>query len=86
MWLIGRLAPDHKTNADFRKDHGCAIQQTCAQFGGLCRELGLFSKAIVALDSTTFKVVNSRHNNFTINKVIKRSCHHNDRIDLSYGG
>lgn len=72
MWLTGRLAPDHKTIADFRKDHGPAIQQACAQFVGLCRELGLFSKAIVALDGSKFKAVNSRDNNFTVNKVAKR--------------
>ena len=72
MWLTGRLAPDHKTIADFRKDHGPAIQQACAQFVGLCRELGLFSKAIVALDGSKFKAVNSRDNNFTLNKVAKR--------------
>ena len=49
MWLTERLAPDHKTIADFRKDYGPAIQQVCTQFVVLCRELGLFSNAIVAL-------------------------------------
>ena len=72
MWLTGRLAPDHKTIADFRKDHGAAIQQVNAQFVVLCRELGLFSNAIVALDGSKFKAVNSRDNNFTANKVAKR--------------
>ena len=72
MWLTERLAPDHKTIADFRKDHGPAIQQACAQFVMLCRELGLFSKAIVAVDGSKFKAVNSRDNNFTANKVEKR--------------
>jgi transposase len=72
MWLTERLAPDHKTIADFRKDHGAAIQQACAQFVMLCRELGLFSKAIVAIDGSKFKAVNSRDNNFTANKVEKR--------------
>jgi transposase len=72
MWLTERLAPDHKTIADFRKDHGPAIQQACAQFVMLCRELGLFSKAIVAIDGSKFKAVNSRDNNFTANKVEKR--------------
>ena len=47
MWLTERLAPDHKTIADFRRDRGLAIQQACAQFVMLCRELGLFTKAIV---------------------------------------
>ena len=72
MWLTGRLAPDHKTIADFRKDHGAAIQKVCAQFVILCRELGLFSKAIVAVDGSKFKAVNSRDHNFTANKVAKR--------------
>jgi transposase len=72
MWLTERLAPDHKTIADFRKDHGAAIQRACAQFVMLCRELGLFSKAIVAVDGSKFKAVNSRDNNFTANKVEKR--------------
>lgn len=72
MWLTGRLAPDHKTIADFRKDHGPAIQKTCAHFVALCRELGLFSKSLVAVDGSKFKAVNSRDNNFTVNKVAKR--------------
>lgn len=72
MWLTERLAPDHKTIADFRKDYGPAIQQVCTQFIVLCRELGLFSNAIVALDGSKFKAVNSRDNNFTMNKVEKR--------------
>src|SRR5262244_2300430 len=41
MWLTGRLAPDHKTIADFRKDNGPAIRKVCAQFVALCREMGL---------------------------------------------
>lgn len=72
MWLTGRLAPDHKTIANFRKDHGPAIQKVSAQFVELCRQLGLFSRAIVAIDGSKFKVVNSRDNNFTANKVARR--------------
>jgi transposase len=71
MWLTERLVPDHKTIADFRKDYGPAIQQVCTQFVVLCRELGLFSNATVALDGSKFKAVNSRDNNFTMNKVEK---------------
>jgi transposase len=73
MWLTGRLAPDHKTIADFRKDHGPAIQQACAQFVVLCRQLGLFSKPLVAVDGSKFKAVNSRDSNFTVNKVANAS-------------
>ena len=65
MWLTGRLAPDHKTIADFRKDNGLAIKKVCAQFVELCRKMGLLAKASVAIDGSKFKAVNSRDNNFT---------------------
>jgi len=72
MWLTGRLAPDHKTIADFRKDNGPAIQAACAQFVVLCREIGLFGSALVAIDGSKFKAVNSRDKNFTTHKLQKR--------------
>ena len=72
MWLTGRLAPDHKTIADFRKDNGPAIQAACAQFVVLCRQIGLFGAALVAIDGSKFKAVNTRDKNFTANKLKKR--------------
>jgi transposase len=55
MWLTGRLTPDHKTIADFRKDNGPAIRQVCARFVELCRRLGLFAEASVAIDGSSSK-------------------------------
>src|SRR5471032_2029411 len=72
MWLTGRLAPDHKTIADFRKDNGPAIRKVCAQFVELCRKMGLLTKASVAIDGSKFKAVNSRDNNFTQGKIQRR--------------
>ncbi len=72
MWLTGRLAPDHKTIADFRKDNGSAIKKVCARFVELCREMGLLAKASVAIDGSKFKAVNSRDNNFTQGKIQRR--------------
>src|SRR5437868_4260491 len=72
MWLTGRLAPDHKTIADFRKDNGPAIKKVCAQFVELCRKMGLLAKASVAIDGSKFKAVNSRDNNFTRGKLERR--------------
>ena len=72
MWLTGRLVPDHKTIADFRKDNGCAIKKVCAQFVALCRQMGLLAKASVAIDGSKFKAVNSRDNNFTKGKMDRR--------------
>jgi transposase len=40
MWLTGRLVPDHKTIADFRRDNGAGIRKVCAQFVELCRRIG----------------------------------------------
>ena len=72
MWLTGRLAPDHKTIADFRKDYGSAIKQVCVQFIELCRLMGLLTKASVAIDGSKFKAVNTRDKNFTRGKVERR--------------
>jgi transposase len=72
MWLTGRLAPDFKTIADFRKDNGAAIRATCRRFVLLCRELDLFSEALVAVDGSKFKAVNNRDKNFTPYKLQKR--------------
>ena len=72
MWLLGRLVPDHKTIADFRKDNGGAIKKVCARFVELCRRLGLLSKASVAIDGSKFKAVNNRDKNFTSAKVERR--------------
>src|SRR6266567_3432051 len=72
MWLTGRLVPDHKTIADFRKDNGPAIRKVCTQFVALCRKLGLLTKASVAIDGSKFKAVNNRDNNFTKGKMERR--------------
>jgi transposase len=72
LWLLGRLTPDHKTIADFRKDNGPAIRKVCARFIDLCREIGLLTKASVAIDGSKFKAVNNRDKNFTVGKVERR--------------
>src|SRR5712672_2772577 len=72
IWLLGRLVPDDKTIADFRKDNGPAIRKVCAQFVALCREMGLLTKASVAIDGSKFKAVNTRDKNFTRAKMERR--------------
>ena len=72
MWLTGRLVPDHKTIADFRKDNGRAIRQVCARFIGLCRAMNLLTEASVAIDGSKFKAVNNRDKNFTRAKMDRR--------------
>jgi hypothetical protein len=78
MWLTGRLAPDHKTIADFRKGNGPAILQACARFVELCRQIGVLTGASVAIDGSKFKAVNHRDRNFTAGKVKLRISHLED--------
>jgi transposase len=72
MWLTGRLVPDHKTIADFRKDNGRAIRQVCARFVALCRTMDLLTETSVAIDGSKFKAVNNRDKNFTHAKMDRR--------------
>lgn len=72
MWLTGRLAPDFKTIADFRRDNGAGIRNVCKRFIAMCRQLKLFSQAIVAIDGSKFKAVNSRDRNITPGKLDRR--------------
>jgi transposase len=72
MWLTGRLSPDHKTVADFRKDNGGAIRKVCSRFIMLCRQLDLFADASAVIDGSKFKAVNNRDRNFTRAKMERR--------------
>lgn len=81
MWLTGRLAPDFKTIADFRKDNGEAIRLVCREFVMLCRKLNLFANAFVAIDGAKFKAVNTRDKNFTKAKLKRRLQQIDESID-----
>jgi len=72
IWLTGRLMPDYKTIADFRRDNRKAIRRVCVEFVGVCRALDLFSATLVAIDGSKFKGVNSRDKNFTRKSVERR--------------
>lgn len=72
MWLLGRLVPDHKTIADFRKDNGRALRQVCVRFVAVCRQLGLLAGDTVVVDGSKFKAVNNRDRNFTHAKMARR--------------
>jgi transposase len=80
MWLTGRLTPDFKTIANFRRDNGPAIRSVCRQFVVLCQRLDLFSQAIVAIDGSKFKAVNNRDRNFTHAKMQRRMAQIEENI------
>jgi hypothetical protein len=79
MCLTGRLTPDFKTIADFRRDNGAAIRAVCSEFVALCRRLDLLTHAVIAIDGSKFKVVNNRDKNYTVTKVQKRT----EQVDAS---
>jgi transposase len=81
MWLTSRLMPDFKTIANFRKDNGKAIRSVCRQFINLCRQLDLFSQAIIAIDGSKFKAVNNRDRSFTSKKMGLRMQQIEDSIN-----
>src|SRR5467141_202034 len=79
MWLTGKLAPDFKTIADFRRDNGEAIRAVCRQFVLLCREIGLIAGGTVAVDGSRFKAVNTRDKNYTPGAIRLRK----EQVDAS---
>jgi len=81
MWLTGRLMPDFKTIADFRKDNGKAIRQVCREFIDLCRRLELFTQAVVAIDGSKFKAVNSKDRNDTRASMKRRIARAEQHIE-----
>jgi transposase len=85
MWLTGRLAPDFKTIADFRRNHGKAIRLVGREFVMLCRKLNLFADAFVAIDGSKFKAVNNRDRNFTKAKMKRRLQQIDESIDRYLG-
>lgn len=72
MWLIQRLTPDFKTIADFRKNNAKGIKNVCRTFIELCGQLSLFTDAVIAVDGSKFKAVNSINNNFTQTNTQRR--------------
>jgi len=85
MWLTGRLAPDFKTIANFRKDNGAAIRLVCREFVMLCKKLNLFAEAFVAIDGSKFKAVNNRDRNFTRTKMKRRLAQIDESIERYLG-
>ena len=72
IWLTGRLKPDFKTIADFRKDNGPSIRKVCREFIAFCREIDLLDASIVAIDGSKFKAVNAKSKSFTQGKLKRR--------------
>lgn len=80
IWLLGKLAPDFKTIADFRKDNLKPLKAVCRQFTVLCRKLELFGGELLAIDGSKFKAVNARDKNFNAEKLKELIAHSDARL------
>ena len=69
IWLLGKLTPDFKTIADFRKDNLKPLKAVARQFTLLCRRLELFGGELLAIDGSKFAAVNARDQNFNAAKL-----------------
>ena len=69
LWLLGKLTPDFKTIADFRKDNLKPLKAVARQFTLLCRRLELFGGELLAIDGSKFAAVNARDQNFNADKL-----------------
>jgi hypothetical protein len=69
LWLTGRLAPDFKTIADFRRDNHPGITGACKAFVQFCRKAGLFDGTTVVIDGSKVTAAASRKQITTAEEV-----------------
>lgn len=81
MWLMGKLTPDFKTIADFRRDNGTPIRAVFREFTLVCRRLELYGGELVAIDSSKFRAANSRDRNFTKGKLARLKRRTDEKIE-----
>ena len=80
MWLLRQLAPDFKTIADFRRDNGAAIVGSCRAFVLFCRDQGLFTARLVALDGSKFRAAASAKRVMGRREIAQETAHLDRRI------
>ena len=72
MWLLGRLAPDHKTIAEFRRTNHKGFTALCRAFVQFCRQAGLIAGELVAIDGSKFQAAASRRQLITPARLAKQ--------------
>ena len=71
LWLLGTLSPDHKTIADYRKDHGNNVKFITKAFREFLHKEGYIIGKRVAIDGSKFKA-NAKREMLTMKKIAKR--------------
>ena len=73
--------PDHSTIAEFRRRHEAEIGELFEDVLGLCREAGLVSVGVIAIDGTKIKANASINANRTYRQVVTDILREADEID-----
>lgn len=83
MWLLGKIVPDFRCIADFRKDNAKAIKGVFHEFVKLCNKAGILSTETVVIDGSKFRAVNSDKNCYVKSNVEKDIAQADERITLN---
>lgn len=71
IWLMRKLRPDHKTIAEFRREHVKELKLVAREFFLVCKELKLLDSTLMLIDGSKIRAVNSRERNYTEGRVAK---------------
>jgi len=81
IWLLKSIKPKYKTIADFRKDHPEQLRKVFRQFVSLCQSWGLYGKELIAIDSSGFRAVNSKKNNYNQKKIDRHLAYIEEKME-----
>src|SRR5207249_9532195 len=70
-WLLEELQPCYKTISDFRKDNPLQLKNIFRMFTSFLREQDLIKGETIAVDGSKFRAVNSKKNNYNIDKITR---------------
>ena len=80
MWLLGKLTPDFRTIADFRKENAKSLKLVFKEFVSLCNKLKLYNKALIAVDGTKIRAQNGDDKCFNAEILHKKLANIDEHI------
>lgn len=81
MVALCKLKPDFKTIADFRRDNKDALVNVFRQFNAMCKNWGLYSETLIAINGSNFRANNSKRNNFNPKKIKRHLEYLDEKIN-----
>jgi transposase len=80
IWLVGGLRPDHKTIAEFRRNHKTALRKVLTQCVRMCLRLDLIEGNTLFLDGTKMRGNASIKNTWSEDKCERALRHIDERV------